>query len=232
MKQDKTVRRLTDRDIDPLLALEERVWGSLGIERVPRETLAAWAERGILFGCFKNDNLLGYTYAERINFSLLPPYSTELVAALHEYKEVRNSASGNALHGVSMVSTGMGAGSLLLDTLISLARSEGLSYFVSLARLSGLSRFVADNRETLGRFDLPTTALLYAYQVVLQIDPSRVGPPLRLLVLPEEFPKVSRSDRVVSRFARIGKELWAVAETSFEDPESLNYSALLVLPLR
>lgn len=231
MNQEKTIRRLTDRDINPLLELEEQVWGSLGIEIVPRETFAAWVERGILLGCFRNDNLLGYAYAERINFSPLPPYSAELVAALHEYKEVRNSDSGNALHGVSMVSTGMGVGSLLLDALISLARSEGLAYFVSLARLSGLSRFVAANREALGRFDLPTTALLYAYQVVSHVDLGRVGPPLELLVLPEEFPKIRQSDQVVSRFARIGKKLWAVAETSFEDPESLNYSALLVLSL-
>lgn len=223
------VRKLNEGDLGALLALEEEVWGSLGIERVSEDVLRAWSANGLLLGCMRDDRLLGYAYGERISFSHIPPYSAELVQTLGEYKAVRHSPGGNALHGVSMVSTGLGTGSLLLDSMLSYVRQEGLCYFVSLARLSGLARFVSDHPEVLSAFDLPTVALLYAHQVVSRIDPALIGPPLQLLTMPALFPEVARRDGVLGRFVRIGKELWGVAETSFEDPESLNYSALLVL---
>lgn len=225
------VRRLTEDDLDSLLALEEQIWAPLGIEPVSRSILTAWLEKGMVLGSCRESVLLGYAYVERIDFSPIPPYSTELLSALDDYRVTRHSMSGNALHGVSMVSTGFGTGVQLLEALLTYCRRERLEYFVSLARLSGLRRFVEEHQDALRHFTLETTACLYAYQAVSLVSPSLIGPPLQLITIPEEFPRVSRRDSVVSWFPKIGKELWAVAPTSFSDPESLDYSALLVLPL-
>lgn len=228
----RVIRTLTEEDADSLLTLEERIWPPLGVERISRDTLAAWLQAGLLIGCCRQGELLGYAYVERIDFSRIPPYSKELLAALDDYSKIRHRECGNALHGVSIVSTGKGTGRLLLEALLSYCRREGLRYFVSLARLSGLRSFVEGHREALQHFDLETVACLYAHQVVSLVDPLLIGPPLQLVTLPETFPRVSSSDSVVGRLSRVvGKELWAVARTSFTDPESLGYSALLVRAL-
>ena len=130
---------------------------------------------------------------------------------------------------MATVRPGTGVG--LLEMLVEGARSKSLRYFISLARLAGFGRFVEKNEDALRGFQPEEAAVFYAIQAVSLADPELIGSPLKLARIPEGFPQLSRWDPVVSRFARIGKELWGVAPTSFEDPESLGYSALLVLPL-
>jgi hypothetical protein len=225
------VRYLIEQDESAFLSLEEKIWKAKGIETATAELFRRWRKNGILLGCFEEEKLLGYAYGERISFSPAPPYSAALLAGIEDYKRTTPDPHGNALHGISMAATRPGAGAGLLEKLVEEARSESLRYFVSLARLAGLGRFVEKNSGTLQDHNPLEVAVLYAIQAVSLVSPKLVGPPLKLLPFPESFPKLSRRDPVVSRFARIGKELWGVTPTSFEDPESLGYSALLVLPL-
>ena len=228
-----SVRPIEEADLLQLAALERAVWERKKIETVPEETLRKWMHSGILLGCFQGNELVGYTYAEVIGFSPLPPYSTELRRAMESYKSTEANPEGNALHGVSMAvapNTG-GAGAPLLDALVEEARGRRLRYFVSLVRLEGLGRFVERYEAELAGYDMTAVAALYALEVVSLVDPDLIGPPLALVELPPGFPRTKIKDPVLRRFARLGKELWGVAETSFADPESLGYSALLVLPL-
>jgi hypothetical protein len=225
------IRVLEYRDIPAVMKLEEAVWKPKGIETVPEPTLERWIAEGIFLGCFAGEQLVGYAYCEEISFGPIPPYSEELLAALESYKDSYCAPEGDALHGVSIAAILPGVGSLLFGEMVKEARERGLRYFVSLARLSGLGRFVEENRPVLGEHPLEVLAVLYAIQAVAWVEPALVGSPLSLLSLPEGFPRIKRKDAVVSRFASLGKELWAVAKTSFDDPESLGYSALLVLHL-
>ena len=222
------IRCLTKDDRASVLSLEEEVWAPRGIECVPPHALDSWLKEGVLHGCFEGTRLVAYTYCERINFSPIPPYSAEITSVIESYHTSRSQPAGNALHGVSIASAKRGAGSLLLDSLLGYAQEQRLEYFVSFSRLSGLGRFVAENEKALAGYDELTVATLYAIQAVGWVSPSLIGPPLQLLETPRNFPRLRRKDPVTSRFAQLGKELWGVGKASFEDPESLGYSALLV----
>jgi hypothetical protein len=226
-----SIRPIEETDLPQLAALERTVWEPKGIETAPEDILRKWMQSGILLGCFREGELLGYAYAEVIRFSPLPPYSTELQRAMESYKSTETNPEGNALHGVSIAVVKAGAGTPLLEALVEEARRRRLRYFVSLARLEGLGRFVQRYEAALAGYDLPAVAALYALEVVSLVDPRLIGPPLSLVELPPAFPRTKRKDLVLGRFARLGKELWGVAETSFSDPKSLGYSALLVLAL-
>lgn len=225
------IRLLERGDTARLLSLEETIWKPRGIESLSEKTAIKWLSQGIALGYFERGDLKGYAYGEIITFRRTPPYSTELLAALESYKETRPDPEGNSLHGLSMAVTRPGVGAALLEALIDEARRRELSYFISLARLEGLGKFISENRVIVQTLEEPLIATLYAIQAVSWIDPRLIGEPLRLLEVPHGFPKLRRKDLVVSRFARVGKKLWGVARTSFEDPQSLGYSALVVLPL-
>jgi hypothetical protein len=224
------IRTLARGDVSSLILLEREVWGKCGIESINEDVGIRWIEEGICLGAFEQGELVAYAYAETVHFSQIPPYSQDLLATLESYASAPRAVDGNALHGVSMAARRRGAGEPLLHALIHQARRRGLEFFVSLARLEGLGRFVDENAG-LEDFCLEEIACLYAIQAVSWIDPALVGDSLALLKPPPLFPKLRRKDRVVSRFARIGKSLWGVAKTSFDDPQSLGFSALLVLTL-
>ena len=224
------IRTLTLADLAALLALEREVWGRRGIESIDEPVGKRWIEEGVCLGAFNKSELVAYAYAETIQFKPVPPYSPEILDALGNYKETSSVPNGNALHGLSMTARRPGSGASLLAAVVAEARRRRLEYFVSLARLEAFGRFIKENPELQSR-DIREVACLYAIQTISWVDSALVGAPLSLLEVPRDFPKVRRKDPVVSRFARLGKELWGVAETSFVDPQSLGYSALLVLTL-
>jgi hypothetical protein len=224
------IRTLALEDITALLALEREVWSRRGIESIDERVGKRWIEEGVCLGAFNSGELVAYAYAETIQFRPIPPYSPEILDALESYKETSSVPNGNAFHGLSMSALRPGTGASLLAAIVAEAQRRHLEYFVSLARLEGLGRFIKENPELQSR-DIREVACLYAIQTVSWVDSALVGAPLSLFEVPPDFPKVRRKDPVVSRFARLGKELWGVAETSFFDPQSLGYSALLVLTL-
>lgn len=225
------VRFLTEGDRDALLVLERAAWEPKGVETITPKIYDEWLHHGVLLGGFKEERLLGYAYGERIKFSPIPPYSSEIMSSIDNYWITSNNPNGNALHGVSMATIELGVGMPLLKALISVARSQDLQYFVSLARLAGFRRFVEAHPNLLRSFPDDVLATLYVMQTAQKRAPTCIGPSLSLLSLPDNFPPISRKDPTVGRFLRLGKEIWGVAKTSFNDPESLGYSALLVLRL-
>jgi hypothetical protein len=226
----RNIRALLEADVPALIQLEREVWRRRGIESIDESVAERWINEGVCLGAFEGEKLVAYVYAETIRFAPIPPYSEEILAALQSYKATSPAVHGNALHGLSMASRRPGAGEPLLDALTEEASLRRLRYFVSLARLEGLGRFVDEN-PGLRNKNLQEVACLYAIQAVSWFSPDRIGPSLSLLAIPPEFPRIRRKDPVVSRFARLGKELWGVTESSFADPQSLGCSALLVLTL-
>jgi hypothetical protein len=238
MNPELIIRAARDEDWPPFAALERQVWLPRRVETVSKATFYRWRRthpEGFLVA-YHGAAMRGYIYCESIDFdpdSLDTPRWRDVVRA--GYAGGMHTPHGNSVYGLSIASVQPGTGRLLLSETVRRARLQGKAYFVSICRLPGLGTFLeAARRRAPSETPLRNPdrlALGYAVQCVDAVG-GIVHPLLRQVERPPDLPTVRQPDPVLSTFARFGKALYAVVRlTSFADPQSSGYGAVLVLDL-
>lgn len=237
MQERMLVRNVEEGDCEAVVALERRVWEKVGVGGISREIFRRWVDahkEGFLVA-MAGEVLLGYAYSEIVHFEpeiVATPEWRALVRTGHTTSH--HDPAGNTLFGVSIATDppGTGVGKLLLEKTMELGVATQKKYLITLSRIPGLFGFmnrVRGDATNPHRDDSEEMLARYYALLSMRLVGGAVSPELGTLTIPSTVPPVVERDQVLCRFAYITKmALYEVMQSSFEDPESCNFAALMV----
>jgi hypothetical protein len=186
-----TIRTACSDDIGSIVALEQHVWGKLGIPALTRNEIADWYEdQSPFFLVAVHEGMIrGYYFGKRVHFSMneIDNFTDPHLATGKGFSRHTHAASGNSMYGISLLSTLQGAGRSLHTAIHDRLEELQIRYSIGFSRLSGFSEYL----NNIGfRSSLPTdmndAALWYAHAQAkkLGMRPWPHYPSRQLLELP------------------------------------------------
>ena len=222
------IRPVRLQDLDKLAVLEKKAWQRRETEILSETSLRKWYEERSPFFIVAelNQEICGYYFARQVHFN--PTDTDKFLEQFDSDDSLPPNPEGRSVYAQSVVATTPGAGTALHHAIHELFKIYGIEYFIGFSRMPMFSRFAKRIKESEvgSRYSLDTLALWYAHESLERLGmeawPQCTAKPKLSL------PPLRKPDPVIAFHGKaIKMSLLRVMPNYMQDPESLNYGALL-----
>lgn len=230
------VRPAEWRDVSPLAALEQKIYGPLGTDIYDESYFSTWLEvhpEGLIVA-EADGRVVGYHYGQYIDFDdqAIHTMTTYNDHTDNGYTRRTHNPQGRDLHTVSLLSDARGAGRAMTNYLFDHLKRHNKRSMLAASRIAGFDAYAkqieAQRGATLSKTELMNVAIWYSRETARLIGgniranfPSYDGLPL---------PRLTQPDPILGSYLRYdqGYALSALLSDWMKDPPSRYMGALVI----